>query len=394
LRLEKAVRIAIVHPSLGYGGAERLVTDACCALAERGHRVTLFTTHVDRSRAFVDLHQVPIRVHGSLLPSDVCGRLVAPASIVRMGYLTACAALARHDLLLIDLVAHVLPLARALTRRSVIYYCHYPDALLAPTPRSTAYALYRRGLDALEERALRGARALLVNSAFTAQALRETFPSVRAPLEIVHPGVDVSTFQPRCQHDDGQIVLLSLARYDPKKDLALAIDTLAALRLRLPPEQFARVRLIHAGGLSEHTPGARQTYVQLRARAQELGLASQVELRTSISDAEKLSLLQRARALVFTPEREHFGIVPLEAMACGVPVVASASGGPRETIVDGVTGFLCAHDAQAFAQPLARLIRDPAQARWMGEQATAHVRRTLSRGAFGERLEGVLAQYA
>jgi glycosyltransferase involved in cell wall biosynthesis len=52
-----------------------------------------------------------------------------------------------------------------------------------------------------------------------------------------------------------------------------------------------------------------------------------------------------ARVLVYTPEEEHFGIVPVEAMSQGIPVIALDSGGPRETVIDGVTGWLCSVDS-------------------------------------------------
>lgn len=60
----------------------------------------------------------------------------------------------------------------------------------------------------------------------------------------------------------------------------------------------------------------------------------------SVPNTLKQSLLRSAGLLVYTPQNEHFGIVPLEAMLAGVPVLAADSGGPRETVVEGVTGWL------------------------------------------------------
>jgi alpha-1,3/alpha-1,6-mannosyltransferase len=61
-------------------------------------------------------------------------------------------------------------------------------------------------------------------------------------------------------------------------------------------------------------------------------------------------------------QNEHFGMVPLEAMAAQRAVVACASGGPMESIVEGVTGYLCAPTPAAFADAAARLLQDPAGA--------------------------------
>ena len=60
-----------------------------------------------------------------------------------------------------------------------------------------------------------------------------------------------------------------------------------------------------------------------------------------MSDERRRDLLARSHALVYTPSNEHFGIVPLEAMAAGRPVIAVDSGGPRESVLHGRTGWLC-----------------------------------------------------
>lgn len=80
----------------------------------------------------------------------------------------------------------------------------------------------------------------------------------------------------------------------------------------------------------------------------ELGISNEVVFLPSISSEKKADLLSRCLCVLYTPEDEHFGIVPLEAMAAGKPVLACNSGGPVESIVDGVTGFLCAPVAEVI----------------------------------------------
>lgn len=63
---------------------------------------------------------------------------------------------------------------------------------------------------------------------------------------------------------------------------------------------------------------------------------------------ERDALLARADALLYTPDREHFGIVPIEAMNAGTPAICVASGGPLETILHGLSGFLCQQTAKDF----------------------------------------------
>ncbi len=74
--------------------------------------------------------------------------------------------------------------------------------------------------------------------------------------------------------------------------------------------------------------------------AQAISSDIEVLFLLSVPDHLKSSLLKAAKLLLYTPPDEHFGIVPLEAMLAGVPVLASNTGGPLETVIDGVTGWL------------------------------------------------------
>ena len=109
----------------------------------------------------------------------------------------------------------------------------------------------------------------------------------------------------------------------------------------------------------------------------------------SFSDGDKTELLRLASAVVYTPQREHFGIVPIEAMAAHRPVIACASGGPMESIRHGETGFLQSPDAAAFAEAMFTVAQDPAAARAMGAAGRTRAVNTFSRAAFGKRLSDV-----
>jgi alpha-1,3/alpha-1,6-mannosyltransferase len=393
----RALNVAFVRPGLGIGGAERLVVDAALELGARGHAVTLYVG--DRQEAQLDevrAGRVRVVAVGRLLPSQIAQRLRAPAAIARAAW--AARALARSspppDVVVVDLVPHVIPLLRRLVRAPVACYCHFPDLLLAPR-RKGLYAIYRAPLDRLEAGGLAAADRVLVNSRFTASIVRATFPAL-APgmLEVVHPGVEVGGDAPPAPPAGDEMLVLSVNRFDPGKNLALAVDALAALRARMPPATFAGVRLVLAGHFDARLAESRALAAALESRARELGLGAQVTLVRSPSDAERRALLARARCVVYTPAAEHFGIVPLEAMAAARPVIAVNHGGPTETIVHGETGWLAAPRAEAFADALARVLGDPAAAHRMGEAGWAHVRANFSRRVFGERLETSLRRLA
>jgi alpha-1,3/alpha-1,6-mannosyltransferase len=386
------LRISFVRPGLGIGGAERLVVDAALELDARGHQVTLFVG--DRQEAQLDevkAGRVRVVAVGRKLPPHVAQRLRAPAAILRAAWAARALAKARPapDVVVVDLVPHVIPLVRRLTRAPVACYCHFPDLLLAPRRRGL-YALYRAPLDRMEERGLVAADRVLVNSRFTASVVEVTFSRLSAAsLEVVYPGVDVPAAMPPAW--PGEPLILSVNRFDPGKNLALAVEALATLRERMPAATFAAVRLVLAGHFDERLAETRALGAELEARAERLGLAGQVSLARSPSDAERRALLARAACLVYTPLAEHFGIVPLEAMAAARPVIAVNRGGPTETIVNGETGWLASPTPAAFGEVLARVLDDPQAARRMGEAGWRHVRTNFSRTAFGERMEAALA---
>jgi alpha-1,3/alpha-1,6-mannosyltransferase len=391
----RKLRVAFVRPGLGIGGAERLVVDAALELDARGHEVTLYVG--DRQEAQLDevrAGRVRVVAVGRRLPAHVAQRLRAPAAILRAAWAARALGRARPapDVVVVDLVAHVIPLLRRLVRAPIACYCHFPDLLLAPRRRGL-YALYRFPLDRLEAAGLAAADRVLVNSRFTASVVRATFPRLAAgALEVVHPGVEVDTTTP--PPPSGEPLVLSVNRFDPGKNLALAVDALGALRERLAPAAFAAVRLVLAGHFDARLAEARALAANLEARAAQLGLAGQVALVRSPSDVERRALLARAACVVYTPSAEHFGIVPLEAMAAARPVVAVNHGGPTETIVHERTGLLAEPTPAAFADALARVLGDAAAARRMGEAGWAHVRANFSRRSFGDRLERTLLALA
>jgi alpha-1,3/alpha-1,6-mannosyltransferase len=393
----RSLRIAFIHPVLGIGGAERLVVDAATHLQSVGHHVMLFTSHHDPHRGFPETADgtLQVRVQGNFLPRHIGQRLRAPLIIARMSY--AALALGRagpFDLIFCDLVAHAIPLLRRVGRAPIIFYCHFPDQLLAPAG-GRLYRAYRQPIDRLEAYGMRLADRILVNSAFTASVFRRTFPTLcSVPLDVVFPGVDVGEQCDRAESAASSgarnVDILSINRYVPAKNMGLAIEALAHVRTQLPAATFANVRLTIAGSYDGASSEQRQTLRDLHARAQRLGLLEQVVFLRSISDLERRRLLSTCRCVVYTPLAEHFGYGPLEAMASGRPVIAVNNGGPLETIRNAQTGFLCAPTPDAFAAALCPLITDAGLAQRMGAAGRHHVAANFSRAAFGAHLESIV----
>jgi alpha-1,3/alpha-1,6-mannosyltransferase len=397
--VERPFSIAFIHPDLGIGGAERLVVDAAVHLQSAGHRVALFTAHHDQTRCFEETRDgsIDVRVYGNFIPQHVGQRLRAPCAIARMCYLAVRLATCkdRFDIVFCDLVPHAIGGLRLLTGSKIVFYCHFPDRLVAPQ-RGGWYRWYRAPIDRLEEVTTGMAHRILVNSEFTAAAFRRAFPRLReTAVEVLYPGVDVDVYKRIADWTEPgakKITILSFGRYERSKNAQLAIEAIAALRAHLACDVFDRIQLVVAGGFDERLAECRETLADLQALAHQRDLEQQVVFLKSVPERERLALLSGCLCVVHTAAQEHFGYVPLEAMAAGRPVVVVNCGGPAETVVDGVTGFVRPPTAQAFANALVRLVTDPAGAERMGRAGREHVAARFSRQAFGIRLERVLEQ--
>ncbi|WP_457972743.1 glycosyltransferase [Arthrobacter sp. D1-17] len=149
--------------------------------------------------------------------------------------------------------------------------------------------------------------------------------------------------------------ILSVGRLVPRKGVDLVIRALA----RLKEAGFDDVELLIVGGggtAGNQDPEARR----LLGLAGDLGVADQVVLRGQVSREEMPAIFRSADAVACTPWYEPFGIVPLEAMACGVPVVAAAVGGLTDSVVNHGTGLhVPPRDPEAIADALATLLASP-----------------------------------
>ena len=343
------------------------------------------------------------------------GRGCALCAYVRSLWAALClvALYPAPDVVLLDQVAAPIPLLRLLRPAvAVLFYCHFPDQLLAQRgARRSLRAAYRAPLDWAEEAATGAATRVVVNSAFTAAVFAATFATLHARglrPEVLYPAVALPPAPPPppgraalvalraagAPHMDAGAgrLLLSINRFERKKGLPLALHAFAQLRHR---PGFGDVRLVMAGGYDARLKENADVLSELRAAAAAAGLAADppaVLFAPSCSGAAKAALLGAASVVLYTPQNEHFGIVPLEAGAAARPVVACASGGPMESLLHGETALLCQPSAAAFADAAAQLLDDPAAAVAMGAAARARCEAMFSRSAFGCKLEEICLQ--
>lgn len=414
------MHVVIIHPDLGLGGAERLVVDFALALREEGHEVTVLCAHHDPSRCFEDTLEAAnkratwVCVRGGWLPRSILGMFHAPCAWLRCAHLALCAGSMspRPDVALVDQVPAALPMLRRLLpecRR--VFYCHFPDKLLAPRGGALR-RVYRLPLDRLEEESLRSADRVLANSAYTRAIMERSFAQHRidcARVDVLYPAVRMdpreellgaATIRPREKRrllkqagvpdvdglPEDAAIFVSINRYEEKKRLPLAVRALAAaIEGGDGAESGKKPVLIFAGGFDGRLSECHRVLEHVRAAAESLHVWSRIRLLTSVGEWGKKSLLDVSVALVYTPPEEHFGIAPLEAMARARGVIAANSGGPKESVIDGHTGWLREHDPCAFSGAMTECVARPDECARRGWNGRARAEECFSFSAFRSR---------
>lgn len=230
---------------------------------------------------------------------------------------------------------------------------------------------------AAEAAAIGCSDAVLASCPVEADDLVRLYGADPARIELVPPGVDRAFFSPGDQRQARRAVglpqdvpiVLWVGRIQPLKGLATAVNALARLTGRGGNAGRARdTHLVAIGGPSG--PRGEAELAAALALAEEHHLGDRL-IRVPPQPHELLSTYYRAADACIVPSRsESFGLVALEAAACGTPVVASAVGGLTQLVAHGCTGYLvAAADVDGFAHYLGELVEDRSLARLMGAAA-------------------------
>jgi|SRR5579863_2308056 len=222
--------------------------------------------------------------------------------------------------------------------------------------------------EASERKALKNARSLIGLSNYSVDQVKALVPQDR--LRMIPFGVDTELFHP-CNAGPGGYILCVGRHSDPRKNVRMlveAYDAAVALDARLPDLCI----------VGESPPDAVMAWIS-RSR-----IASRVRVLGWAQGEELAELYRRSMMLVVSSDEEGLGIVILEAMASGVPVVSTRCGGPETAVVDGVTGYLTpTGDANALRDAMLRVAGDSRLRNLLAEAGLTRARELFSLKAAG-----------
>ena len=241
-----------------------------------------------------------------------------------------------------------------------------------------------------EEQIVAGAQALIANTDAEAANLVSLYNACPDRVHVVVPGVDLDHFSPgggkreaRVQLgiDKDSLILAFVGRIQPHKGPDVLISA-AGEMVKHDPLIKSKLQVLIIGGVSG---GNGEELSRLRTLAKFLGIEERVKFIPAVA-REELPHWYRAADVVCVPSHsESFGLVALEAQACGTPVVAAAVGGLRTAVADGFSGSLVdGHDPRSWSAVLTRLLQEPQRRVTLSMGALQHARRfgweTTARG--------------
>jgi len=393
------MRIAVFH-NLPTGGAKRVLHGFVSHLTESGHSVDVFVPSTARedflplkgAGAKATVFPVPKTLSGSLYSFL---RYIPPMEIslrdLEWTQRDIANAIDRgdYDIVFCEQDRFTMsPFFLKFIKKPTVYFCQQPsrfnEKILREVSRRAGYRdnlnpvrrwirrQFAKRTPRIDRKNASHARYVLVNSNFSKESVLRSYG---LDSHVSYLGVDTGVFKPSGVPREGFV--LSIGECAPKKGFDFLIRSLALI------DHGIRPKLVLV--CNSFNPGWREYLEQL---AKQEGV--DMEIMSLVVDEELVALYNRAQLVLCAAYLEPFGLTPIEAMACGTPVIAVKEGGFKESVVHDQTGRLVERDLREFSKAISQLLAEPDVQRSMGQKGISAVRDFWTLKHAGERLEAHL----
>lgn len=349
------MRIAVFY-NLFFGGAKRVVHEQVKGLKKRGNNIDVYTT--DETVDFLDLSKVAdnFYVYKTFIEKFFIfiggrlGRDIYSFFFLRLLHKKISQIIdeKKYDIVLVhpDRVTQAPYLLKYLKTPSV-YYCEEPLRIVyeyslrfkdvVPLHKKLYEELTRLMRKKIDRENTRSATHCIASCCHIRERMIESYDVYS---DVCYPGIDVKRFKPEKIKKQNQVLFIG------NKDVVtdgfdLAKEAMEKIPIYIRPELFI--------------------------------LEWKKENLERITEHELVNIYNSSIASLCLSKLETFGLVPLESMACGVPVIATNVSGHRETVVSGKTGFLVEFDPEQIAEKITLFIKNPLLAKKMGKIGRKHV---------------------
>lgn len=349
------MKIALYFPWLcAKGGIERVILEH---VKRSKHNFTIFTNIYEPEHTFSEFKDFDVKVIGKLKSK----KTLFERGLASLQLLATRLPLSKYNALLIHTggVSETIALRNHLL--PTVCYCHTPlriahdfySAYMAKIPfwqkplMKLGILTYR----ILERESWKKLDFVVCNSANTKSRILKAKLAPESKIKIIHPGVDTTKFKRGCSEK----YFLAVSRITFYKRFHLLIEA-----FKLFKKQHSGFKLLIAGSVAEKD----ESYFKCLKKL--AGTDKDIEINTCASESDVLKLYSNCYAFLFAAINEDWGIVPIEAMAAGKPVISADEGGPRESIMDRKTGFLVPATPKAFTEKMLLLASNKTLAKQMG----------------------------
>ena len=393
------MKVAVFH-NLPSGGAKRALYGHVKYLTGAGHTVDVFVPSTARED-FLPLKELANTVEVFPVRKTLSGKLYSYARYIppekhalrdieraeqeaaeRVNSLD-------HDIVLSEQSQFTMsPFFLKYLRKKCVYYCQQPwrmnEAVMEEFVRRTGFtpaksrlrkrvrAVFFDRMPRVDRENASHARYVLANSYFSRESILRSYGQ---NAHVSYLGVDTSVFRPTGEMKEHMVLSVGMCR--PQKGFETVVRSVGMIDARVRP----RLVLV-----SNTTDPDWKRYLERVILETEV----ECEILDNVSNEELVSLYGRAKVVAYAPYLEPFGLVPLEAMACGTPVVGVREGGVRESIVDGETGLLAERDDEEFSRSLSRLLDNDGERESMGRRGITAVNSFWTLAHAGMRLRSHL----